>query len=83
MSCNLEQHHTIQQVADKLNLNHKTIRKLVNKGQLAAYKVGGVIRIPVSAINTYLERCRVDVLKEPPRPTVASPRQTGGVFKYL
>jgi excisionase family DNA binding protein len=82
MSCNLEQHHTIQQVADKLNLNHKTVRKLIKKGQLVARKVGGVLRIPDSAVGTYLEGCKVYVPKEAPRPA-ARPRQTGGVFKYL
>ena len=83
MSSTLEQHHTIQQVADKLNVNHKTVRKLVTNGQLAARKVCGVWRISDSAVGTYLEGCPVNVPKEDaPRPT-ARPSQTGRAFKYL
>ncbi len=45
---------TVRQVAERLNVNHKTVRKLIQRGQLAAVKIGGAVRIPEEGLQAYL-----------------------------
>ena len=46
---------SIEECAALLGVHHSTIRRLIRAGQLEAVKVGRVIRIPRSALETALE----------------------------
>lgn len=43
---------TVNQVADLLNVHHRTVRRWIKEGQLAAFKVGGSIRIAEESVNS-------------------------------
>lgn len=47
---------TLREVAEKLAVSEDTIRRLCLRGDLRSVAVGGVRRIPVSAITAYLEQ---------------------------
>jgi len=51
----LERILTPEQVADILQIHHLTVLKLIQRGELAASKIGRVYRIRESAINHYLD----------------------------
>ena len=54
---------TLQEVADTLQVSERTIRRLVNRGDLAGFKVGdrGQLRVKIEDLQAYLERQRVHV----------------------
>lgn len=47
---------TVYEVADYLKVNHNTIRRLINKDELRAVRIGDSIRIRESDLAEYL--CR-------------------------
>lgn len=47
---------TISEVASKLKLSQKTIRRKIAAGDLTAVKVGGVYRIPIESIETFINK---------------------------
>lgn len=54
---------TIQEVADKMKVSNKTIRRLIKRGDLVAYRVGdrGQLRVKADDLEQYLEKQRVQV----------------------
>ena len=52
---------TIREVADALQVSERTIRRLVNRGDLVGFKVGdrGQVRVKSEDLEAYLERQRV------------------------
>lgn len=42
---------TVQQVADALQVNRKTVREMVARGELPCVRVGRSLRIPRSALD--------------------------------
>ena len=54
---------TIREVADALQVAERTIRRLVNRGDLVGFKVGdrGQVRVKSEDLEAYLERQRVQV----------------------
>ena len=60
---------SIQEVADTMRVSQKTVRRLIKRGDLVAYKVGerGQIRIKECDLERYVEAQRVEVeeLAEP------------------
>lgn len=54
---------TVQDVADSMKVSEKTVRRLIKRGDLAAYKVGdrGQLRINVRDLEGYLETQRVSI----------------------
>jgi len=52
---------TLREVADALQVSERTIRRLVNRGDLAGFKVGdrGQVRVKSEDLEAYLERQRV------------------------
>ncbi len=70
----IEQHLTVNEVAARLAVSHKTVRKLLDKGELAGVKIAGAVRVSESALAEYLERQAMG--KPPPvKPTV--PKRIG------
>lgn len=55
-----EQKLTIPQAANALNVSTMTVRRLIQRGELRAYKFGHGIRIPLTAVREYLEAAKVD-----------------------
>ena len=74
---------TVNQVAAQLAVCHKTIRRLIRSGQLAAVKVGGAIRVDPQAVAAYLAANRI----KGPSPVVPTPKKgpaAGGRYlEYL
>jgi DNA (cytosine-5)-methyltransferase 1 len=50
--------YTIEEVAKRLRVSTETVRKLIASGSLQSYKVGRQYRIPVQAIDDYLNRSK-------------------------
>jgi len=66
---------TTQEVADLLRVKVITIRRLLARGELAAVKVGRVLRFRMADIEAYLERNRFER-----RPAVKWDKYTEGGF---
>ena len=47
---------TVQQIAEKLKVNYRTILDRIHLGELDAYKIGGAYRISNKQINNYLDK---------------------------
>ena len=54
----MDQHYSISEVASKLNLSQKTIRRHIASGDLISYKIGNVYRIKEENISDFLEKNR-------------------------
>lgn len=52
--------YTVRDVADILKVSTKTVYRLVQDGALPCIWVYGSIRIPQSALDTYLRQCMSD-----------------------
>ena len=52
---------TLREIAESLQVSERTIRRLVNRGDLAGVKVGdrGQVRVKSEDLEAYLERQRV------------------------
>lgn len=48
--------YSITEVAEKLGLSQKSVRRYIASGQLGAVKLGSTYRIPVSALNTFINQ---------------------------
>ena len=60
---------TISEVAETLKVSHSTIRRLISRGELVAYKVGnrGQLRVKKRDLERYVSMNRVDPLGNIPR----------------
>lgn len=54
---------TIQEVADTMKVSEKTVRRLIKRGDLSAYKLGerGQLRVKEYELERYVEAQRVEV----------------------
>jgi len=54
---------TVQEVADAMRVSEKTVRRLIKRGDLPAYKVGdrGQLRVKERELEGYIEAQRVEV----------------------
>ncbi len=52
-------YHTIPQVAQRLQVSPKTIRRLITKGDLVAHRFGTQLRISESDLKTFERTNRV------------------------
>lgn len=55
----MEQFMTSEEIAEMLHVDPVTIRRLVNKGDLSAYRIGADYRFAPSDLRDYLQRQRV------------------------
>ena len=56
--------YTTAEVAERLNLSEKTIRNLIDSGDLKAYKFGRVYRISEEQLNNFIKQSRTDLNEE-------------------
>lgn len=47
---------TVDQVADRLSLSSRTVRRLINDHVLVGLKIGGSVRVPPIALDMLIER---------------------------
>lgn len=47
------------ETADRLGVTQRTVYGLINRGELAAYRVGRVIRVDPDDLAAYLESARI------------------------
>lgn len=52
---------TTAEVAERLNLSEKTIRNLIDSGELKAFKFGRVYRISEEQLNNFINQSRTDL----------------------
>jgi len=52
--------YTIREIATRLQVNHKTVRSLINKGILQANKIGGAIRISDLQLERFLQATTIE-----------------------
>jgi excisionase family DNA binding protein len=57
----LEELLTVQEVADELRLDRRTVYRYLRQGQLRGQKLGGIWRIRRSALTAFLEARRHNV----------------------
>ena len=50
---------SLSEVAERLKVHQKTVARLINRGELVAYRVGGQLRIAVEDLDRYLSGARV------------------------
>lgn len=48
--------YSITEVAEKLGLSQKSVRRYIASGQLGAVKLGSTYRIPIGALNTFINQ---------------------------
>lgn len=51
------QYLTINQVADRLQVEHRTVRKAIRIGRLEAFKIFQQWRISEAALSEYIQSC--------------------------
>lgn len=56
-----EKFYTIDQIAEMLELHHKTIRKFINEGKLRANKIGKQWRITGHDLSLFMENNNVNI----------------------
>lgn len=55
---------TTSEVAEKLNLSEKTIRNLIESGELEAHKFGRVFRISEEQLDNFIEKSKTNINDE-------------------
>lgn len=56
---------SVQEIAETMKVSEKTVRRLIKRGSIAAYRVGerGQLRVKEGEIERYLEAQRVEIEK--------------------
>jgi excisionase family DNA binding protein len=79
----MDSYYRVKQVAEKLNVNHELVRKLVGSGKLDAWKVGGAIRISETAVNVYQESTKIQKPLPVKAPVKPNRTKSGSVKWFL
>ena len=51
-----EEVYTVEEVAKRLKVNVRVVRRLIDKGELVAFKVGREYRIRASALESFVKQ---------------------------
>ena len=51
---------SIKDVSERLNISERTVRNLLNSGELYGYKIGGIYRVNEEDLNNYLKKSKVE-----------------------
>ena len=65
--------YNVQEAAELLSVSEATVRRLINSGQLRAYKVRTQLRIDEADLSGYLRSCRVPLPVVPLRQKSKNP----------
>lgn len=66
---------TIKDVSNSLNVSDRTVRRLIDSGQLRAAKIGGSVRIDEQELRAYIGRSTVRAKAAEPVVQIAPPRR--------
>lgn len=55
---------SVQEVAKRLNVNPRTVNRMVERGELPAYRISGVLRVDEQDLQEYLRKNRTQPKKE-------------------
>jgi excisionase family DNA binding protein len=53
-----EQLHDIKRIARRLNIATKTVRRLIDRGELGCYRIGRLLRVSERQLQEYLTRAK-------------------------
>lgn len=56
---------TLAETAEALRCSRTTLWRLIRSGHVVAFRVGSRVRIPVSELEDYLARRRVEPMRDP------------------
>ena len=51
--------YTVSEIAERLHLSTRTIRRLIERGELDAYRIGRLIRISPDGLQRFIEANRL------------------------
>lgn len=51
---------TVKEVAERLRVSEKTVRNMIDRGDLIAYKIGGNIRIEEESVEFIIEEGKIE-----------------------
>ncbi len=69
--------YSIQELAEKMGVDYKTVRRLIDKDELDAYYVGRIIRITEEAFQAFKQQSAVPPsMREPIKRTTYQKRYT-------
>ena len=74
---------TVEEVASRLAVHTKTVRKLIKEGKIAAVKVAGRLRVSEVALAAYLASSEVKRPAPKQVPALKPPSFLKDGFKYL
>ncbi len=74
---------TTEEVAEYLRVDVVTIRRLINRSELSAYRIGGEYRFTESDIENYLQRQRVGVKPGEVGPPLAGTVEADSFFEWI
>lgn len=60
----LEGLYSVREVAGQLGVHPETIRRLIHGGRLDAVRIGRVLRVHKTAVDTFLARQRIKPTRE-------------------
>lgn len=55
---------SVQEVAKRLNVNPRTVNRMLERGELPAYRISGVLRVDEQDLQEYLRKNRTQPKKE-------------------
>jgi excisionase family DNA binding protein len=50
---------TVAEVSERLRVNHTTVRRLLERGEMDGFCVGHTVRVDATSVAAYLERNRM------------------------
>lgn len=50
----VEKAYTVPQLAELLDVNHMTIRRAIDRGELRSFRVGSNVRVSAAALRAYM-----------------------------
>lgn len=51
-----EHHYSVKEISARYNVNSSTVYAWIRQGKLKAIKLGGVVRVPQSALDKFLKQ---------------------------
>jgi excisionase family DNA binding protein len=68
---------TAEEVANWLRLDVVTVRRMIARGELGAYRIGNEFRVSLSDVHAYLEKRHIPPRVDPEEPDVSIPPEWG------
>jgi excisionase family DNA binding protein len=76
-------YYSVNELAERFSVDHKTIRRLIRTGKLSAVKIAGAIRVAENDLFTYLAGASVPAKRKPAAKVPIAAGRRAGRLKYL